>query len=106
MLALDTAPPGVHAEPGDLHTSVLGERLLVPREVLTALSQQRLRSGEELLSFLDTFPTACAALFHWSVGDCRRAAQKLGSQINPGGAGTSIRRPEPAMGAMDPDLLP
>jgi hypothetical protein len=107
MIALEAAPPTVHAEPGDLHASVSGERLLVPQEVLKALSGQRLRTGEELYSFLSTFPTACATLFNWSVNDCRRAANRLGGLLNATGHGLpSQKYDEPGMGALDPDLLP
>jgi hypothetical protein len=106
LLALDAAPPNVHAEPGDLHASISGGRLIVPREVLAALAGQRLRSGEELFSYLDSFPTACAGLFHWSVNDCRLAANRLGSLLRASGYGPPAQHPRPGMGALDPDLLP
>ena len=106
MVALAPAPPNVHPEPGDLHADLAGDRLTVPREVLEALSPQRLRSAEELYSYLSSFPTACAALFHWSVSDCLRAASHLHSTLSAGGY--SLPTPpekQPGMGALDPDRL-
>jgi hypothetical protein len=105
MVQLAPAPPGVHAEPGDLHAALSGDRLLIPRDVLEALSPQRLRSAEDLHSFLSSFPTTCAKVLRWSVDDCVHAAQQLGATLNAGGHGVTGHRPEPGMGAMDPKVL-
>lgn len=103
MTLLAPAPPGTHPVPGDLKAALAGDRLLVPREVLEALSGQRLRSAEDLHTYLSSFPTSCAKLFHWSVGDCLAAADRLGATL---GLARQPQRPRPGMGAMNPDLLP
>lgn len=105
MVQLASAPPGVHAEPGDLHAALSGDRLLVPRDVLKALSSQHLRSGEELYSYLISFPTACAQALQWSVNDCVHAARQLAATLAAAGYSVAARRPEPGMGAMDPKIL-
>jgi hypothetical protein len=105
MVELASAPPGVHAEPGDLHAAISGDRLLVPREVLEALSPQKLRNAEELHAYLSSFPMACAKLLRWSVDDCLQAAQQLGATLSAAGHSVAGRRAEPGMGAMDPHLL-
>ena len=105
MIALAPATPGIHAEPGDLHATLSGDRLLVPQDVLQALSQQRLRSAEDLYSYLSSFPTTCAYLLHWSISDCVKAAGQLGATLKAGGQDVSTPYFERGMGARDPDLL-
>ena len=105
MIALAPAPPDVQAEPGDLHATLSGDTLFVPREVLQALSWQKLRSAEDLYSYLSSFPTACASLFHWSITDCIQAAQHLGAVLKPGGLDTSVPYFSRGTGALDPDNL-
>lgn len=102
MVELVPAPPEVHAEPGNLHATLSGERLLVPQDVLKALSPQRFRNAEEFHTYLSAFPTACATALHWSVDDCVQAAQKLGVTL---GSNKALHPREPGMGAMDPKLL-
>jgi hypothetical protein len=97
MVQLAAAPPEVHAEPGDLHAHLSGDRLLVPHDVLQALSSERLRSGEELYSYLISFPTACAKALRWSVGDCIDAARRLAATLTGAGHDVEPGRPEPGM---------
>ena len=97
------------AAPGDFHARIIGEKLVLPKEVAEALQRQGVRTAEDLMSYLQAFPSGVADALHWSVGDVGRATQNLRETLR-GHIGEehldTAPRPNLPMGARDPDDLP
>ena len=103
MITLE--PSEDKAEPGNLHTVLVGDKLMVPREVLEALDSLNLRSGLELYSHLVVFPSNCARLLKWSEDECLNAwygvKHVLGKSIIRDSGYSTVND----TGAKDPSLL-
>ncbi|MBS0224431.1 MAG: hypothetical protein JSR91_27235 [Proteobacteria bacterium] len=97
------------AAPGDFHARIIGGTLVLPEEVAGPLRRQGVRTAEDLVSYLQAFPSSVADALHWSVGDVRRATQNLKETLR-GHIGEEhldpTSRPNLPTGARDPDDLP
>ncbi len=94
------------AAPGDFHGRIIGDKLVLPKEVAEVLRRQGVRTAEDLMSYLQAFPSSVADALHWSVGDVGRATQNLREALR-GHIGEEhlnpMSRPNLPMGARDPD---
>ena len=96
------------ARPGDLGATVSGDRLMVPAGAANALMGHGVRTGAELLSLAQTFPSALSEILRWSSDDVVAAGNRLGAQLAPhldGAPSASTRRPILGLGAHDPAEL-
>jgi hypothetical protein len=97
------------AVPGNLHARVSGDKLLMPREIADAFKADGLRTAEDLISYIQAFPSAVAAKLSWSSRDVQKATARLRTQLR-GKVDARLlqpqRRPSPPLGALDPDQLP
>ena len=97
------------AAPGDFHARIMGDKLVLPKEVADALQRLGVRTAEDLMSYLQAFPSSVADALHWSVGDVRSATQNLKEKLR-GHIGEEhlnpTSRPNLPRGARDPDDLP
>jgi hypothetical protein len=96
------------AVPGDLNAHVQDDKLMLPREVVDAVRKDGVRTAEDLLSYMTTFPSSVAYQLHWSLGDVSNAAAKLRAELEghiPNNRLHPQLRPNPPLGARDPDEL-
>jgi hypothetical protein len=102
---LGIAPGAGQSTPGDLGERVEGDRLLVPADVARSLEGLPVRSAEELIAYLDAFPSALAGALGWQVDDVDRAraglAEALRGRVDPALLSSEIPF-ERGMGAFDP----
>jgi hypothetical protein len=94
---------------GNLKAHLRGNKLLLPRELVDALRRDGVRTAEDLMSYIDSFPSSVARTLHWSVGDVNNAKAVLRTQLVGQIADDHLRpqrRPNPTLGARDPDDLP
>ena len=104
---LIVTPTDAEVSKGDLNTAVSGNTLLVPKAA--AFRQQGVRTASDLLSYMQTYPSAVAEALHWSSGDVSAATEKLRTQLS-GKVDSSIldsqQQATPPLGARDPRDLP
>jgi len=105
ILGLAPADPAIHSSPGELHAALVGDSILVPRDVLAAFARQRLRNAEDLYAYMTSFPTASAHLLNWSVDDCGRAIRELETILKRAGGAVPPKMPIMGLGALNPDVL-
>ena len=84
------------ATPGDFGACVDGanSRLLLPQELSDKLAAHGIRTASELISYLQSFPTAAAKDLDWSTEDLSRGADRLKDQLR-GYVDDSILHPPP-----------
>ena len=104
---LIVTPTDAEVSKGDLNVAVSGNRLLVPKAA--AFGQQGVRTASDLLSYMQTYPSAVAKALHWSSGDVSAATEKLRTQLT-GKIDSSMldsqQQTTPPLGARDPGGLP
>lgn len=109
MRALTLSPTDDTASPGDLRARVVDGRLLVPRQVAAAARDAGVRTAADLLSYMQSFPSAVADQLHWSAADVTAATQRLQNDLR-GHVEPEIlappQRKSPVLGARDPAALP
>jgi hypothetical protein len=97
------------ATPGNLNAHLKGNKLLLPKDLARVLREQGVRTAEDLMSYMQSFPSGVAETLHWSMQDVSRATARLRSELR-GRVGQDFlqpsRRPNPPLGARDPDDLP
>jgi hypothetical protein len=71
-----------HASPPDFGVEVLGSSLLVPQDLAVALDRLSVRTAEDFISYLHTFPGTVAALLNWSLDDVIDARSSLISRLH------------------------
>ena len=102
IIADATLPP---AKPGDLGARLTGAALSVPPDVATALGRLSVGNAEELVSYLQSFPSAIASALQWTPDEVSEARQKLVAMLR-GKVPDALLDPPPAIrrayGAMDP----
>src|SRR4051794_22218659 len=95
--------------PGDLKAEVRGDTLLLPRSVVKAARDNGIHTAEELLSYIEAFPTSMASVLNWTVPDMSIAIAGLKQQLRGHLPDEQIdvrQRARPAFGALDPRDLP
>ena len=94
--------------PGDFGSRVADSEFYVSADVATALESLGVRNSTELLSYLETFPSAIAAKLGWTVPEVQEAAERLKRDLD-GHVEAFLLRPTPrrdtAFGALDPANL-
>jgi len=109
MNALSIQPAREQVAPGDLHAHIAGDKLLLPEEFARAVLQDGVRTAEDLLAYMQSFPSAVAETLHWQLRDVARATERLRAILR-GRVDDQLlhpsTRPSPPLGAMDPDDLP
>jgi hypothetical protein len=71
-----------YANKHDFGVEVLGSRLLVPQDLAIALDRLSVRTAEDFVSYLHTFPGTVAALLNWSLEDVIEARSSLISRLH------------------------
>lgn len=66
----------------DFGAEVTGSRLLVPQDLAIALERLSVRTAEDFISYLHSFPGTLAALLNWSTQDVIRARSSLISNLH------------------------
>lgn len=109
MKPLPIEPSDEHVSPGDLHGHMYKGRFLLPRDIALALARDGVRTASDLMSYVQSFPSAIASLLHWSSQDVGRAVDRLRSEL-AGKIPDQYMHPEsrrnPPLGARDPTDLP
>jgi hypothetical protein len=83
MTTLAISPKQIpYANKQDFGVEVLGSRLLVPQDLAVALDRLSVRTAEDFVSYLYSFPGAVAALLNWSVEDVIDARSSLISRLH------------------------
>jgi hypothetical protein len=103
------APADTEIGRGDLHATVSGNKLYVPKAAAQTFGQQGVRTASDLLSYMQTYPSSVAASLHWTAADVSAATDKLRTQLT-GKVDISTldteQNPTPPLGARDPSGLP
>jgi hypothetical protein len=71
-----------HANKHDFGAEVFGSTLLVPEDLAVALDRLSVRTAEDFISYLHTFPATLAALLDWTVQDVIQARSSLISRLH------------------------
>jgi len=96
-----------HAQKSDFGARVSGEKLLVPQDVAAVLQKASVRTAEEFLSFVASFPAALARELGWNVEDVRLASDRLRATLQGLVRDEALRPRERftrGFGALDPEL--
>lgn len=97
--------------PGDLHATISGNTILIPRAAAQSFKQQGVRTAVDLLSYMQTYPSAVASALKWSDKDVSVATEKLRGQLS-GKVDSALlsdptdNPPLPPLGARNPAELP
>jgi hypothetical protein len=108
---LIVTPSDSEISPGDLHATISGNTILIPKAAAQSFSQQGVRTAVDLLSYMQTYPSAVASALNWSNKDVSAAAEKLRGQLS-GKVDRAVlsdpadNPPLPPLGARDPSELP
>ena len=104
---LIVTPTDAEVSKGDLNATVCGNKLLVPKAA--SFGQQGVRTASDLLSYMQTYPSAVAEALHWSSGDVSAATEKLRTQLTGKVDNSTLdsrQQATPPLGARDPRDLP
>jgi hypothetical protein len=108
---LIVTPSDAEVSQGDLHATISGNQILIPRAAAQSFDQQGVRTAADLLSFMQTYPSAVAKALNWSDKDVSAATEKLRGQL-AGKVDSALlsdpkdNPPLPPLGARDPAELP
>jgi len=111
LVPLIVTPSDGETTPGDLHATISGNTILIPRAAAQSFGQQGVRTAVDLLSYMQTYPSAVANALNWSGKDVSAAAEKLRRQLS-GKVDSALigdptdNPPLPPLGARDPAELP
>ena len=101
-------PTNTKANPGNLRARCESGFLLLPDKVASAFAELGVRNAPELLSYLETFPSAVASKLGWEVTDVLHADKTLRKQLT-GCVDDAIlfpkAHPQPTFGAATPPGL-
>jgi hypothetical protein len=109
MSAVLIIPGDEHPVPGNLNAHLRGDKLVLPKEIADVLRKDGVRTAEDLLSYFIAFPSSVAHTLHWSLGDVSNAAAQLRMELKGHVADDRLQpqlRPNPPLGARNPDGLP
>jgi len=98
-----------HPVPGNLKAHFCGNTLLLPKGVVDVLRKDGVRTAEDLMSYIQAFPSGMADSLRWSISDVNNAAVKLRKELRAHIADEHLdpqSRPNPPLGARNPDDLP
>jgi len=104
--AVMMTPADTEVGPGDLHATISGNRLYIPKAAARAFGQQGVRTASDLLSYMQTYPSAVAEALHWSSGDVSAATERLRTQLAGKIDTSETGQATPPLGARDPAGLP
>lgn len=108
---LIVTPTDGEVGPGDLRATISGSTILIPRAAAQSFKQQGVRTAVDLLSYMQTYPSAVASALKWSDKDVSTATEKLRGQLS-GKVDSAVlgdpadNPPLPPLGARDPADLP
>lgn len=108
---LIVTPSDGEVSPGDLHATISGNTILIPTAAAQTFRQQGVRTAVDLLSYMQTYPSAVASALNWSDKDVSAATEKLRGQLS-GKVDSAVlsdpadNPPLPPLGARDPAELP
>jgi len=107
---LIVTPSDSEIGPGDLRATISGNTILIPKAAAQSFKQQGVRTAGDLLSYMQTYPSAVASALKWSDRDVSAATEKLRSQLS-GKVDSALlsdpadNPPLPPLGARDPAEL-
>src|SRR5689334_2752513 len=101
------APSEDHLTKGDLHARISGNTIYIPRSAAQAFSQQGVRTAVDLLSYMQTYPSAVGNALNWSSEDVATATQRLRNELK-GKVSEDVLNPRstdvtPPLGARNPN---
>jgi hypothetical protein len=104
-------PSDAEVAPGDLHATISGNRILVPKAAAQAFAGQGVRTAADLLSYMQAYPSAVARALGWSGKDVAAATARLRAQLVGRVDKALLEEPDdspplPPLGARDPGELP
>ncbi len=96
------------AHPGDLGAHIAGGKLWLPGEVAGLLARLSIRTAEDLVAYLASFPSAVAAALDWRVEEVEQARAALVHELE-GHLDETLLHPAEVgdfpLGAFDPARL-
>jgi hypothetical protein len=108
VISMKLKPARLDFRPGDFGAAVVGGDLMLPEDIVNVLASHGVRTAAELVSYLQTFPSAVAHELHWTVSDVMKGLTSLGGQLR-GYVDDAIlnppQRPKMGYGALDPSTL-
>lgn len=70
-----------HGRKGDFDAAIDAGRLVVDREIADRLHRMTIRTAEDLIVYLDSFPAAVASALDWRLEEVRSARSKLAETL-------------------------
>ncbi|PYP87340.1 MAG: hypothetical protein DMF61_10010 [Blastocatellia bacterium AA13] len=99
--------PKRKALPRNFNAEISGSHLLVPLEVATVLQDLSVKTADEFISYLHSFPSAIASCLNWDVEDVIVARDELVDQLEGHVAGEilhPVRAKARSYGALNPEI--
>ncbi len=100
--------PTLRPAKGDFGAQVEGETVLLPESLAPSLRRFQVQSGEDLLSYVSSFPSAIAAALGWTAEETRQAEagliEKLRGRVHEAMIEPAATEPR-GFGAFDPSRL-
>ena len=92
---------------GDLHARISGNTIYIPKAAAQAFSRQGVRTATDLLSYMQTYPSAVGSELNWSAADVAAATERLRNDLR-GKVSDDLLQPRstdvtPPLGARNPD---
>lgn len=91
--------------PGDLRARISGNTIYIPGAAVQEFSRHGVRTAADMLSYLESYPSAVGSAFGWSDQDVAAAADRLRTTLR-GKVSDSLLSPEkrttPPLGARNP----
>jgi len=108
---LIVTPSDAQIGQGDLNATISGNTILIPKAAAQSFGQQGVRTATDLLSYMQSYPSAVAKALNWSDKDVSAATEKLRGQLAGKVDSALLGDPKddpplPPLGARDPDALP
>lgn len=83
MARLAISPKQIpYANKNDFGAEVLGSNLMVPQDLAVALDRLSVRTADDFISYLHSFPDTLAALLNWTLQDVLNARTSLISRLH------------------------
>lgn len=94
---------------GDLHVRISGDKIYIPRAAAQAFAREGVRTAADLLSYMQTYPSAVGDALSWSTGDVTTATERLRSELRGKISDDLLKLPDdkdlitPPLGARNPN---
>lgn len=81
MQPLKVKPSTERPTPGDFHAHVTDGILYLPKDLADTAQSIGVRTAEDLLSYVTSYPSSIASVLHWSLEDVAKGTALLQSQL-------------------------